>query len=42
MITKFCIKYLVKHGFLVLHRGDSILKTVFFDSNGEKWCAWKR
>ena len=41
-MIKFFIRYLEKHGFLVLHRGDSTLKTVFFDSNGDKWCAWKR
>lgn len=39
-MIKFCIKYLTKHGYLVLTKGDC--KTVFFDSEGNKWCAWKR
>lgn len=42
MITKFCIWFLEEHGFLVLHKGDSTAKTVFFDSDGEKWTAFQR
>jgi len=40
-MIKLFIKILEKHGFLVLPPSD-IGKTVFFDSNGDKWCAWKR
>lgn len=41
-MIKFFIRYLSKRGFLILHKGDSKAKTVFFDQYGEKWTAFQR
>ena len=40
-MIKFFIRYLEKRGFVVLHKSDTGA-TVFFDSEGNKWSAWKR
>lgn len=51
MITRFCIWFLRKNGWLVepMFDGEEAIvlfmtdkKTVFYDSGGAKWTAWRR